>query len=138
MQWSDVSFSPGSRTLRQFALLWIAFWGGMALWHGAYRGNGAVGIGLATLALTIGVIGLCWPQAIRWIFVGWTVLAFPLGWLVSKLILGILYYGVFTPVALVFRLTGRDALALKRKPEASTYWQAKEQAKSPRQYFRQY
>ena len=31
MQWSDIPFVPSSRTLRQFAGLWIAVFGGFSL-----------------------------------------------------------------------------------------------------------
>ena len=33
MQWSDIQFSPPRKTLRQFAGLWMAFFGGFALWQ---------------------------------------------------------------------------------------------------------
>ena len=33
MRWSDIPFDPPRRTLRQFAWLWLAFFGGMALWQ---------------------------------------------------------------------------------------------------------
>ena len=41
------------------------------------------------------------------------VLAFPIGWTVSLVLLGLVYYGLFTPIGLVFRLVGRDALQLR-------------------------
>ena len=41
MRWSDIPFDPPRTTLRQFAWLWLAFFGGMALWQAlvkaAYR-----------------------------------------------------------------------------------------------------
>jgi hypothetical protein len=64
--------------------------------------------------------------------------AFPLGWLVSQLVLAILFYGVFTPLALVFRLIGRDALALKKPSGEATFWRPKPTPSDPRRYFRQY
>ena len=33
MQWSDIPFDPSRKTLRQFAGLWLVFFGGMALWQ---------------------------------------------------------------------------------------------------------
>ena len=43
------------------------------------------------------------------------VLAFPIGWTVSQVILAVMFYGLFTPIGLVFRLIGRDPL----QPHAS-------------------
>ena len=39
MQWSDIQFKPPRKTLRQFAGLWIAFFGGFALWQYFMRGQ---------------------------------------------------------------------------------------------------
>jgi len=137
MQWTDISFSPRQRTLRQFAVFCLVFFAGLAAWHGAWRGRTEVGLTLLALALVIGPLGLIRPRAIRPIYVGWMVLAFPIGWLVSFIVLAIVYYGVFTPIALAFRLVGRDAL--RRQPrETDTYWQPKRQVTDIRRYFRQF
>ena len=63
------------------------------------------------------------------------IAAFPIGWTVSKIVLGAVFLLVFTPVALVFRLTGRDALQLRRGSGRS-YWTGKP-APSVESYFRQ-
>jgi len=138
MQWSDIPFVPSSRTLRQFAGLWIAVFGGYAAWQGLVRGHEGVGWVLAALAGTVGPLGLVWPQLIRPIYVGWMVLAFPIGWTVSKVMLALLYYAIFTPVALVFRLIGRDALALRPLRGTESYWTKKPSAPNVRSYFRQF
>ena len=38
------------------------------------------------------------------------VLAFPIGWTVSQVMLALMFFGLFTPIGLVFRLIGRDPL----------------------------
>lgn len=52
----------------------------------------------------------------------WTRLGILLGRVVSPIALGILFYGVLTPLGALLRLTGKDPLRLKRDPEASSYW----------------
>ena len=52
----------------------------------------------------------------------WTQLGTLLGKVVSPLALGILFYGVLTPVAVAIRLAGKDPLRLKLNPEADSYW----------------
>lgn len=42
------------------------------------------------------------------------------GW-ISVGVLGLIYFGVLTPVAVVLRLLGRDALRLRRG-DADSYW----------------
>jgi hypothetical protein len=138
MQWSDIPRDPPPSRLRQFAGLWILFFLGLAAWQGLGHGRRAVAAVCAALALSLGPLGLIRPQALRPVFVGWMVLAFPIGWLVSHTLLALVYYGLFTPLALVFRVIGRDALALKRPRAATSYWQVRPQVTDPRRYFKQF
>jgi hypothetical protein len=66
------------------------------------------------------------------------VLAFPIGWAVSLLTLGLVYYGLFTPLGLAFRLVGRDALGLRPRPGATTHWAPRPAVADVRRYFRQF
>ena len=138
MQWSDIQFDPTTRTLRQFAGLWLVFFGGLGLWEALGRGHSALGAGLAVAAVAIGLPGLAFPGLLRPIYVAWMVLAFPIGWTVSLIMLAILYYGLFTPIGLVFRLIGRDALQRTRRPGLETYWTPKPTPTDPRRYFKQF
>ena len=56
----------------------------------------------------------------------WIKLGILLGKLVSPIALGILFYGVFTPIGLVMRLIGSDPLHLKRDASALSYWRRRE------------
>jgi hypothetical protein len=137
MQWTDVIKPPPDRMLRQFAGLCLVIFGGIAAWR-AYSGTvDGWTIGWAAAAVLIGGVGLVVPRAIRPVYQGWMIVAFPIGWTVSKVVLGAMLYLVFTPVALVFRLMGRDALKLRQKPSTS-YWQPKSGAKSGEEYLRQF
>jgi hypothetical protein len=136
MQWSEVIKPPKPRLLRQFAGLWLLFFAGLAgwrAWHGQPDVRAALLLGLA---LSIGLLGLAQPRGIRWIYTGWMIAAFPVGWTVSKVMVAAMFYLVFTPVALIFRLMKRDALHLRR-PTVDSYWTPKEQPASVREYFRQ-
>ena len=52
----------------------------------------------------------------------WMKLGELLGRVVSPIVLGVVFYGVFTPVALVMRLAGRDAMHRAWDRDAFTYW----------------
>jgi len=136
MQWSDVTTPPTRKTLRQFAGLWLLLFGAIAAWR-AWHGDVGTGTqALAAIAVLIGGLGLAHPPAMRWVFTGWMVVAFPIGWTVSRLMLAALFFLLFTPIALVFRLMGRDALRLGR-PSGGSYWTTKAQPGNVRDYFRQ-
>ena len=86
----------------------------------------------------VGPLGLVVPRAVRPIFVAWMVLAFPIGWAISNVVLVALFYGLFTPIGALFRLIGRDPLRLRPQPAGATYWVEKPQAEDARRYFQQF
>jgi hypothetical protein len=136
MQWSDVTKAPPPKMLRQFAGLWLVVFGGLAVWRLVSGHTDAWTYTLGIAAVAVGATGLIWPAAVRPIYSGWMVVAFPIGWTVSKLALGLMFYGMFTIVGVVFRLTGRDLLNLRRRSAAS-YWAPKTSARSSSEYLRQ-
>jgi hypothetical protein len=52
----------------------------------------------------------------------WMRLGELLGRVVSPVVLGLIFFGVFTPVGALMRLCGRDAMARRFAPELKTYW----------------
>jgi saxitoxin biosynthesis operon SxtJ-like protein len=136
MQWSDVTAVPQKKTLRQFAGLWLLFFGSLAAWRMWHRQLDAGTEALGLLAVVVGGVGLVRPGAMRWIYTGWMAAAFPIGWTVSRVMLASLFYAVVTPLALVFRLKGRDVLHLRRTQKGS-YWIAKTGTSDVNEYFRQ-
>jgi Saxitoxin biosynthesis operon protein SxtJ len=138
MHWSDIQFRPSDKTLRQFAGVWIVFFGGIAAYQGYFRERMAVALALGSLAAVVGLLGLAAPRAIRPIYVGWMVAAFPIGWVVSHLILALIFYGLFTPLAALFRLMGRDALHRKPRPGVDSYFVPKTTPVDHASYLRQY
>jgi hypothetical protein len=138
MHWSDLPLKPSSRTLRQFAILWILFLGGLAALNWFVRGNETAAMAFAILAVTLGPAGLAVPAVMRPVFVGLIVLGFPIGWVVSRILLALMFFGLVTPVAWLFRLRGRDILYLKRSAGRETYWLKKPVPPDSASYFRQY
>jgi hypothetical protein len=131
-------FAPTPRMLRQFGALWLVFFGGFAAWQWLHHGRPAAGIVLGILSITIGPLGIASPRLIRPVFVGWMIVVYPIGWVVSRVVLGFLFYGLFTPVALLFRAMGRDELRLKPQPHAKTYWSGKPRVTDKTKYLRQF
>lgn len=138
MNWTDIDLHPGNRVLRQFALAWLVVVGALGVNQWLFRGNTRLGIVLLAVAVVVGTAGLLRPQAVRWIFVVSSIAAFPVGWAVSQVMLLILFVIVISPVALLFKITGRDRLGRKRMPERQTYWNSKTPTADVRRYLRQY
>lgn len=80
------------------------------------------------LCLTSGVISvvliittLANPDVLLPVNKLWMRLGLLLGMVVSPLVMGLIFFGIFTPVAILMRIFGRDELRLRLKPESS-YW----------------
>jgi tellurite resistance protein TehA-like permease len=55
----------------------------------------------------------------------WMGLGTLLGLVVSPIVLGILFFALFTPLAIILRLAGRDELRLRRLPAGLSYWRVR-------------
>lgn len=133
MNWSDIDLRPDARKLRQFAAIWLLFFGVLAVRAFVQHKPAAVGLAIVAFAGLIGVIA---PAISRPLYVGSSLITFPIGWVVSRLLLAGIYFLVFTPVAIVFRIAGRDLLRL-RKTKSDSYWMPRE-SPAPERYFRQF
>jgi hypothetical protein len=138
MRWSDIPFDPSRKTLRQFAGLWLVVFGGLALQQALVRHNPTLGLSIGALALVVGLAGLTRPEWVRLIYVGWMVLAFPIGWTISQAVLLLIYFGLFVPIGLVFRLIGRDPLRRARRVGVESYWAPKPAPAGVTSYFKQF
>lgn len=134
MQLVEMQWDPTRRQLRQFAVaaaitlpMFAWLWGASAV---------AIGV-LAAAGAALAAVGLTHPALLKPAFLGMSLLALPIGLVVGELVLITVYFGVFLPVGLVFRLMGRDALLLKLDRRADSYWSAKKQAKRPGDYYHQ-
>ena len=54
----------------------------------------------------------------------WMRFGFLLGMIISPLVLGVIFFGLFTPIATLMRLSGRDELKLKLSRKAS-HWNSR-------------
>jgi Saxitoxin biosynthesis operon protein SxtJ len=137
VQWSEVVKPPPEKMLRQFAGLFLVVFLGLSGWR-AWRGQADQwAVALAVLAVGVGVLGLVRPSAVRFIFTAWMMIAFPIGWTVSRVALAIVFYAVITPVALFFRVIRRDELRLRKADGRASYWRPKPGPENVREYFRQ-
>jgi hypothetical protein len=137
MQWKDINFTPTARTLRQFSALWIGFFSLLATLNYFIHARPAAAIVLAAVAVVFGTLGLVFPKAMLYVYRTWMVLAFPIGWTISRVTLAIVYYGILTPLHIVFQCSGRDVLRLRARSTES-YWLPKTSQQDPSRYLRQF
>lgn len=89
------------------------------------------------VAIILSSSALLSPALLRPIYKGWMTIGGALGWINTRIILGILYYALFLPIGLFMRLLGKDPMARKinRNEEISyripSHSKNKEQMKEP-------
>jgi predicted membrane metal-binding protein len=134
----DLNLRPRTKVLRQFSLIWLLLFVGLGIYnHLNGAGHGTRSIWFLA-AVVLGILGLIWPIVIRPIYQAAIIVTFPIGWVVSQLVLVLMYYGVVTPLGLILRCTRPDPLTRNKQPNEASYWLDKTQPTDLRSYFRQY
>lgn len=134
----DINWHPSPRELRVFAGLQWLFCGVVSFY--LWRQHEALWTALCVMSISslLAVGGLLAPRALRPVYVAWMLAVFPIGWIVSHLVLAAVYYLVFTPVGFALRLMGHDPLERRWDRAASSYWKARPQPPEPSRYFREF
>ena len=108
------------KELRQFGLLVGAIFTVIGLWPLVFRGEPlrlwALGLG----GLLIACGGML-PHVLRPIHTGWMWVGHILGWINTRILLGIVFYVLVTPIGLVFRLMGKDTMRQGFAESSTTY-----------------
>jgi hypothetical protein len=106
---------------------------GIAAWN-LYRGRTTVVVIFGSLGAALVVAGLFVPRAARLFHVAWMGLAAALGYVNSRVLLALTYYGLMTPYGLVSRLARRDPLR-RRGRGAESYWTEREATRQRKEQF---
>lgn len=76
---------------------------------------------LIYVAIALGVVGAFIPSLAKWVDRAWYKLAEGMGWVMSKVMLTLVFFVFLFPVALLSRVFGKkDSLQLKKK--SGSYW----------------
>ncbi|HEX2198849.1 MAG TPA: SxtJ family membrane protein [Burkholderiales bacterium] len=89
--------------------------------YGLWQGGAALPWLLALAAVTA-VVTLTRETWLTPLNRAWMKLGELMGRVVSPIVLGVIFFGVFTPTGVVMRLFGRDAMCRRFEPGASSYW----------------
>ena len=135
MKLIQANWQPTPRQLRQFAgtclvVLPVLGW----LWDVSEN----VMIAMAGGGLLIGLVGYALPKSVQPLYLTLMVITTPIGIVLGELAMLTIYFGLFWPMGVVFRLLRRDALQLQLDRAHTTYWQPKPQPRNVTSYYRQF
>lgn len=112
-----------------------------SFWKLHLEGNGAQWLVIFIVA-AIGVLGgiaIFASKALgASIYRTWMFAALPIGWTISHVILGIVFFLVMTPIGLLMRASGKDPMTRVPDPRATTYWVPHVKPAHTKRYFQQF
>jgi hypothetical protein len=91
---------------------------------------------LLALAAVSGVLSLLYPRGNRPLYLALTVLAYPLGLVLSYVVLALIFFGVFMPIGWALRALGKDPLERRFDAARQSYWTTPRQSRDKASYFR--
>ncbi len=117
-----VKSDPGH--LRKFGLTMgvaLAIFGGLFFWR-----DQAIAPYLFLLAAAFLILAALAPKALKPVQKVWMTLATVLGWVMTRLLLIIVFFIGVTPIAFIARVVGKRFLNLKFEPDRESYWEKRE------------
>jgi len=97
--------------------LFLMILGGLLFW----RGRDSFQIFLISGSVLF-VLGLVIPVILKPVYWIWMILAVILGWIMTRVILSLLFFIILTPIGLLARLSGNRFLDLKWDRSKDSYW----------------
>jgi saxitoxin biosynthesis operon SxtJ-like protein len=144
----EIDWKPNERHLRGFGTACVAAFaaiGAWVMWRHSILGLDlradtawSVALTLWALSAVCGVLRWTAPGWLRPLYIGLMAASLPIGLVMSHMVVGIVFFGVVTPIALLFRLMGRDSLRRKFDRSASTYWVPRRSVRDVARYYRQF
>lgn len=131
------SGSTDRRQLRRFGIGGFVVTGAVGAWA-LWRGRVPLASGALGVAMLLGALGAARPSALALPYRTWRSFAAALGFVNTRILLGVVYLLVVTPISLLLRLLGRDTLDLKWRKDARaapTFWRPFEEKRPKRERF---
>jgi Saxitoxin biosynthesis operon protein SxtJ len=126
--------SKGFRTERDFGLIVggvFALLGGWWIYRGKFTTASHIALPLGALLI---LFGLLWPRALALPNRAWMLLAEGLSYITTRIILGLVFFLIITPIGVLKRLSGWDPLG-RRGARSASYWKPySARQRDPRHY----
>lgn len=135
MKLIEANWKPADSHIRQFSL--ICFFALIALGY-LWEVKRNTFVLLGGIGLLLIILGWTLPRLLKPIFIGLIFVTLPIGMVIGEMVMGLIYFGIFTPMGLCFKCMKRDALKRKLDPNCESYWDEKRSPSDVSQYYRQW
>lgn len=112
--------TPDASDFQSFSRTMGIFLGVIALFFFGFTAY--LGMPLLIIGALLLIIGQFFPSLLKPLYFVWMTLATLLGFFMTRVILGIIFYLIFTPIGLFFRISRKDPLNETINPQAESYW----------------
>ena len=109
-----------TKQLQSFGLIVGGIFALIGIWPIIWRGQPPRLWSLILGGLLVG-LALVWPRSLTQVYRLWMTVGEVLGWINTRIILGVLFYVLFTPMGLFMRLRGKDPMRRTLAPEVESY-----------------
>ena len=92
-----------------------------ALWN-YYKGHMTTSVILLTLGTTSASSAILFQPVIKPVYIVFMKISHVLGWINTRILLGLIFYVVITPIGFVIKIFGKDLLDRKIEPDKQSYW----------------
>lgn len=111
---------PTAKDLRQFGFIVGGIFSLIGLWPLLIHGESAR-LWSILLGIVLIILGVLIPRSLTYVYWVWMKIGHVLGFINTRIILGIVYYAIITPMGLIMRLMGKDSMHSHSMPDAMTY-----------------
>ena len=133
-----IDWRPDGKKLKRFSLFWLAFFGLVFAPIALAAGQRGAFYVLTAIGAAGWLCGAMRPQWLRWPYIALSLLTYPVGWLVSHVLLGIAFYAVLTPIGWWRQLRGRERMPRRGERHKDTYWEHRDTRPGLAGYLRQF
>ncbi len=143
----ELNLNPDARTLRQFGFIALVGFGALALCArfevllfaaGLGGARDAVSGSLGAVGALSALLSCVRPTLNRPLWVALTLVTYPIGMVLSYVLMGVLFFCIIAPVGALLRALGKDPLEHGFSREAESYWSTIRTRREKQSYFRQF
>ena len=109
-----------SKQLRSFGLTVGGVFAAIGLWPVVFRNEDPRWWAVAVAGCLL-VPAAVFPKSLFWVHKGWMAAGHILGWINTRIILGVVFYFIVTPIGVVRRWLGKDPMGRHLRPDLASY-----------------